>query len=202
MLVPQSCLPLCNPTDCSPWGSFVYGILQARILERVAIPFSRGTSWPRDWTCISCIAGRFFTVWVTVVFLGGSAGEGNGNTHQYSCLKNSMDRGARWTYSPWDCRVRHVLARARAHTHTHTHTHTVRLWPLSWKNCSSLPVHYLYLELEKVVFNLPLNSTMLQDTVIFEYLKTFYLNYNLTFIVIICSQISFYFLEKYTIHNF
>ena len=89
-----------------------------------------------------------------------------------------------------------------ARAHTHTHTHTVRLWPLSWKNCSSLPVHCLYLELEKVVFNLPLNSTMLQDTVIFEYLKTFYLNYNLTFIVIICSQISFYFLEKYTIHNF
>ena len=124
MLVPPSCLPLCNPTDCSPWGSFVYGILQARILERVAIPFSRGTTWPRDWTCVSCIAGRFFTVWVTVVFPGGSPGEGNGNTHQYSCLKNSMDRGARWTYRPWYCRVRHVLVRARAHTYTHTHTHT------------------------------------------------------------------------------
>ena len=40
-------------------------ILQARILEWVAIPFSRGSSWPTDWTWISCIAGRFFTIWAT-----------------------------------------------------------------------------------------------------------------------------------------
>ena len=46
---------------CSPPGSSVHRILQARILEWVAIPFSRGSSWPRDWT--SCIAGQFFTVW-------------------------------------------------------------------------------------------------------------------------------------------
>ena len=51
--------------DSSPAGSSVHGILQARVLERVAIPFSRGSSQPRDWTLISCIAGRFFTVWVT-----------------------------------------------------------------------------------------------------------------------------------------
>ena len=60
----QSCLTLCNPMDCSQPGSSVHGILQARILERVAIPFSRGSSWPRGWTCvscISCIAGRFFS---------------------------------------------------------------------------------------------------------------------------------------------
>ena len=41
------------------------GILQARLLEWVAIPFSRGSSWPRDWTCFSCSAGRFFTIWTT-----------------------------------------------------------------------------------------------------------------------------------------
>ena len=51
----------CNPTDCSPPGSFVHGILQARILEWVAISFSRGSSPPRNWTLVSCIAGRFFT---------------------------------------------------------------------------------------------------------------------------------------------
>ena len=39
--------------------------LAARILEWVAIPFSRGSSWPRDWTLVSCIAGRFFTIWAT-----------------------------------------------------------------------------------------------------------------------------------------
>ena len=47
-------------------SSSVHGILQARILEWVAIPFSRGSSWPRDWTRVSCIAGRFFTIWVSI----------------------------------------------------------------------------------------------------------------------------------------
>ena len=44
--------------DCSPPGSSVRGILQARILEWGAISFSRGSSWPRDWTCISCVGRR------------------------------------------------------------------------------------------------------------------------------------------------
>ena len=59
----QSCLTLCDPMDCSPPGSSVHGILQARIMEWVSKPFSRGSSWPRDGThvsCGSCIAGRFF----------------------------------------------------------------------------------------------------------------------------------------------
>jgi len=47
--------------DCSPPGSSVHGISQARILEWIAISFSRGSSRPRDQTCISCLAGRFFT---------------------------------------------------------------------------------------------------------------------------------------------
>ena len=47
---------LCDPMDCSPPGSSVHGILQARILEWVAIPFSRGSSTPRDQTQVSCIA--------------------------------------------------------------------------------------------------------------------------------------------------
>ena len=63
--VAQLCPALCNPMNCSPLGSSVHGILQARILEWVAIPFSRGSSWPRDWTCVSCNSGRFFTIWAT-----------------------------------------------------------------------------------------------------------------------------------------
>ena len=51
--------------DCSPPGSSVLGILQARILEWTAIPFSRGSSQPKDWTQVSFIAGGFFTVWAT-----------------------------------------------------------------------------------------------------------------------------------------
>ena len=65
VLVAQLCLTLCNHTDCSPSGSSAHRILQERILEWVAIPFSRGSSWPRDQTWVSCTAGRFFTVWVT-----------------------------------------------------------------------------------------------------------------------------------------
>ena len=65
VLVAQSCLNLCNPTGCSPPDSSVYGILQARILELVAIPFSRGFSQPRDQTSVSCIADGFFTMRAT-----------------------------------------------------------------------------------------------------------------------------------------
>ena len=63
VLVTQSCLTLCDPMDCSPSGSSVHGILQARILEGIAISFSRVSSWPRDRTWISRIAGRFFAIW-------------------------------------------------------------------------------------------------------------------------------------------
>jgi len=49
--------------DWSPWGSSVHEIFQARILEWVAVPFTRGSSQPRDWTQVSCIAGKFFTIW-------------------------------------------------------------------------------------------------------------------------------------------
>ena len=62
-LVTRSCLTLCDPMNCRQPGSFVHGILQARILEWVAIPFSRRSSQPRDWTWVSCIASRFFTNW-------------------------------------------------------------------------------------------------------------------------------------------
>ena len=62
VLVAQSSPTLCNPMDYSPPGSSVHGILQTRILEWVAVPFSRGFSRPRDRTQVSCIAGRFFTV--------------------------------------------------------------------------------------------------------------------------------------------
>ena len=51
----------CDPTDCSLLGSSVHGILQARILEWVAVSFSGGSSPPRNWTQVSCIASRFFT---------------------------------------------------------------------------------------------------------------------------------------------
>ena len=63
--VAQSCPTLCNPVDCSLPGSSLHEILQARILEWVAISFSRGSSWCRDWTQVSGIAGRCFNLWAT-----------------------------------------------------------------------------------------------------------------------------------------
>ena len=54
--------------DCSQPGSSVHGTLQSRILEWVASHFSRGSSWFRDQTWVSCIAGRFFTIWATSSF--------------------------------------------------------------------------------------------------------------------------------------
>ena len=63
VLFAQSCLTFCNPMNCSPPGSSVHEILQARILEWVSILFSRGSSQLRDWTKISHIVGRYFTIW-------------------------------------------------------------------------------------------------------------------------------------------
>ena len=63
LLLAQLCLTLCDAMDWSLPGSSGHGIFQARILEWVAISFSRGSSWPRDQNWGSCIAGGFFTVW-------------------------------------------------------------------------------------------------------------------------------------------
>ena len=74
----MSLWPLCDPMDCSLSGSSVHWILQARTLQWVAFPFSKGSSGPRDWTWVSCIAGRFFnhlshqgiptSLWYEVIF--------------------------------------------------------------------------------------------------------------------------------------
>ena len=63
--VAQSCPTLCNPMDCGPPGSSVHGIFQARVLEWVAISFSKGSSQPRDRTQVSCTADKCFTIWAT-----------------------------------------------------------------------------------------------------------------------------------------
>ena len=90
VLVIQSCLTLCNPTDFSRPGSSVHGILQARVLEWVAIPFSRGSFQPRDWTWVPCIAGGFLNVWTTRETHGCLCVLSHTQTHSYSIL-------------PWEC---------------------------------------------------------------------------------------------------
>ena len=74
VLVAESCPTLCNPMECSPAGFSVHGILQARMLEWVAISISRGSSKPGDWTRVSCIAGKFFTIWAPRKPQGGNRG--------------------------------------------------------------------------------------------------------------------------------
>ena len=61
----QSCLTLCDPMDYRLPGSSMHRIFQASVLEWAAISFSRGSSWPRDWTLVSHTAGTPFTVWAT-----------------------------------------------------------------------------------------------------------------------------------------
>ena len=124
MLVTQSCPTLCGPMDCSPPGSSVHRILQARIVEWVAIPSSRGSSWPRNQTWVSCTAGRFFT----------SKPPWDGKKLQGRDLRQwglDADPGAEKVHRCQVgclCMCRHrrvhkcqcVCACARAHTHTHT----------------------------------------------------------------------------------
>ena len=70
--------------DCSPPGSSVHGILQARILEWVAISFSRGSSRLRDQTQVSCIAGGFFMAWATREALALTYGAILGDIYAYT----------------------------------------------------------------------------------------------------------------------
>ena len=65
VLAAQTCPTVRDPKYSRLRVSTVQGILQVQILEWVAISFSRGSSLPRDWTRVSCIAGRFLTIWAT-----------------------------------------------------------------------------------------------------------------------------------------
>ena len=85
-LVARSCPTLCDPMDCSLPVFSVHGFLQARILEWIAISSSRGSSWPRDRTQVSCIAGWFFTVWATEKIQGSALADNPPISQQVSLL--------------------------------------------------------------------------------------------------------------------
>ena len=87
---------LCDPTGCSLPGSSVYGILQARILEWIVIPFSRGSFQSRNRAQVSCVAGRFFTVWAT-----GKTNQGSNPTslHWKHRVLNTRLSGKSWHWS-------------------------------------------------------------------------------------------------------
>ena len=112
LLVTQSCPTLCNPMDCSPPGFSVHGILQARILEWLAMPSSRGSSRTREWTRVSCIAGRFFTIWATK------------EAHIYNMCEMELRMEIQCTA--------HMLR----HIHTHTFSARVCSWGSRFKKTS------------------------------------------------------------------
>ena len=88
----RSCLTLCYPIDCSPPDSYVHGLFQAKILEWVAISFSRGSSQPRDWThvsCVSCIGRKILSLVQTGKPL--TNGEGIQNFIMHLCALYSFN---------------------------------------------------------------------------------------------------------------
>ena len=99
MLVAQSCLTVCDPMDHSPPGSSVHGISQAKILEWVAISFSRGSFWPRIEPASPALAGRFFTSNATWFEQTPGDGEGQGKpgVQQYMGLQRP---GHGWATKP------------------------------------------------------------------------------------------------------
>ena len=119
----QSRLILFDPMDCSLSGSSAHGIFQARILEWVAISFSKRSSQPRGWTQVSCIVGRRFTIWATreVHWQVGI------NTCQDFCHKPYEV-----TVEPQN-RAPHLLPSLAGHV-IHSHKHTVELVKYSRKH--------------------------------------------------------------------
>ena len=106
--VAQSCPTLCNPRDCSPPGSSVHGILQARILEWVAIPFSRRSSWPRNWTCEVKVK-LLSRVWILDCSLPVSSVYGIFQARILECVAISFSRGSSWSRDR--TRVSHIAGR-------------------------------------------------------------------------------------------
>ena len=92
-LIAKSYPTLFDLMDCSASGSSVHGIFQARILKWVAISYSRGSSWPRNWTPVSCIAGRFFIV-SAMIYVNSQTGSGI-----YQGLGGRADASWMWNFT-------------------------------------------------------------------------------------------------------
>ena len=136
----QSCLTLCDPVDCNLPGTSEHGILQARILEWVAMPSSRGSSQSRDRTQVSYIAGRFFTVWATrkAQLLGQPTADGLKGMLVPSSLGLILNVWNKDCPSTYPIPIIPPYVRTYTHTHTHTHIHTrVKKTYRNWQNTNS-----------------------------------------------------------------
>ena len=129
--------------DCSLPGFSVHGILQARVLEWVAISFSRGSSQPRDQTQISALQADALTSEpphlqmqeilrdMNLIPGWGRSRRGGHNKPLQCCLENPMDRGAWWATDHGVAKKSDMTERL-THTHTHTHTH-LSPWRREWQ---------------------------------------------------------------------
>ena len=138
--------------DCSLPGFSVHGIFQARVLERVAISSSRGSSWPRNQTHVSCVGGRCFTFWATREALHGevkvksgcypdlslewstaqteSTGQpGDQQTRDHAPVGDLLRKGWLWpSLEEADARVRGAHTPSRGAGHLIVHVHLERCW--------------------------------------------------------------------------
>ena len=92
---------LCDPVDCSPPGSSVHGILQARILEWVAISFSRGSSPPRDRAQVSRIAGRHLNLWARKVHINNAGRDIKQEKFLFNCYFSSKENRLESSKATW-----------------------------------------------------------------------------------------------------
>ena len=154
--VAQLYLTLRNPIDCSPPGSSVHGIFQARVLELESIPFSRGSSQPRDRNRVSRIAGRCFTIWATREALHQS---------RIKAKKHSRETVPGWESSLWSQEwlyVQRAESQWRPFSHPVTIHITLLLSPylsVLWKVAVRYPVTGL---LWKMLFSRSVGSDSLQ----------------------------------------
>ena len=107
------------PCGLQPPGSSVHGILQAWVLDCVAITFSRGSSQPMDWICVSCTAGKFFTVWTTREVIP--------PRRLYHAL-SVLIPGKKWWWKRWEYQT---------------------TWPASWETCMQVRKQQLELDMEQ-----------------------------------------------------
>ena len=132
------------PTLCDHINSTIHGILQTRIPEWVAIPFSRGSFQPRDWTQVSCIACGFFTHWAT-------REAPNINTNRL------VIRSLGLTYIHYYIYI-YIYIHTHTHTHTHTHiyTHTQSSFYIEFKKAPGKThvVQSMYICIYFLIFNL------------------------------------------------
>ena len=145
VLVTQWCLTLCDAMDCSPPGSFVHGILWARILEWVALSFSRGSSRPRDWTLVFLVVSSLlYCRWILYKL----SHQGSPNRQIYiNFLLVLLETGNIWPIRSWEVKKREEFKHLSTESVRGIYVAKITIFnnllhlPLSWASFSTLETH-------------------------------------------------------------